>query len=106
MRPHLINGFKYDLRIYVLVTSFEPLTIFLYADGLVRFATQRYTTKNKKSRYAHLTNFSVNKKATNYKKAGGAEKSTDPEDEGGYAGANTAEENCSKWSLKTLINWF
>ena len=39
MKPHLIGGFKYDLRIYVLVTSFEPLTIYMYQDGLVRFAT-------------------------------------------------------------------
>jgi tubulin polyglutamylase TTLL4 len=37
--PHTINGFKYDLRIYVVVTSFEPLKIFLFKEGLVRFAT-------------------------------------------------------------------
>ena len=62
MKPHLLKGFKYDMRIYVLVTSFEPLTIYIYEDGLVRFATMPYTTKNRKSKFAHLTNFSVNKK--------------------------------------------
>jgi tubulin polyglutamylase TTLL4 len=66
MRPHLFNQIKYDLRIYVFVTSYDPLTIFIYQDGLVRFATQKYSTKNRKSRFAHLTNFSVNKKATNF----------------------------------------
>jgi len=37
--PHLINNFKYDLRIYVLVTSYDPLRIYMFKDGLTRFAT-------------------------------------------------------------------
>ena len=66
--PHIINGYKYDLRLYVLVTSFDPLRIYLYDNGLCRFATEKYTTSSKstKKRYIHLTNYSVNKKAGNY----------------------------------------
>lgn len=71
MRPHLLNGYKYDLRLYVFITSYEPLTIYLYKEGLVRFATSPYNTKNIKQKFAHLTNFSVNKKASNYKAADG-----------------------------------
>jgi len=43
-KPHLIRGFKYDLRVYVVVTSFEPLKIYLFKEGLVRLATVPYTT--------------------------------------------------------------
>lgn len=92
MRPHLINGFKYDLRVYVLVTSYDPLTVYIYEDGLVRFATQAYSTKNKKDIFCHLTNFSINKKATNYQKASGS--------------AEGEQENSSKWSIKQLANYF
>lgn len=62
--PHLINGYKYDLRIYVLVTSFCPLKVYMYSDGLVRFATEKYSLdpKTLKKKFMHLTNFSINKR--------------------------------------------
>jgi tubulin polyglutamylase TTLL4 len=69
-KPHLLNGYKYDLRLYVLVTSFEPLKIYLFREGLVRCATTPYSTSKAslKQRFVHLTNYSVNKKADAYVK--------------------------------------
>eukprot|EP00929_Paragymnodinium_shiwhaense_P121029 TRINITY_DN9314_c0_g4_i1.p1 TRINITY_DN9314_c0_g4~~TRINITY_DN9314_c0_g4_i1.p1 ORF type:complete len:899 (-),score=169.42 TRINITY_DN9314_c0_g4_i1:133-2829(-) len=66
--PLLINGLKFDLRIYVLVTGFEPLRVYLYKEGLVRFATKAFSTKRQHigDAYRHLTNYSVNKRASNF----------------------------------------
>ena len=64
--PYLINGLKFDLRLYVLITSFEPLRIYLYEEGLVRFASEKYANGFKDNRFIHLTNYSVNKKNENF----------------------------------------
>ncbi|PAV63501.1 hypothetical protein WR25_07675 [Diploscapter pachys] len=64
-RPLTINSAKFDLRFYVYVPSLEPLRIYIYEEGLVRFASVPYsknlsTVSNK---YMHLTNYSINKLA-------------------------------------------
>ncbi|KAF4656972.1 Tubulin polyglutamylase ttll4 [Perkinsus chesapeaki] len=67
--PLLLNGLKCDLRLYVLVTSVDPLKIYLYDEGLVRIATQPYVHRGKsKSRFMHLTNYSVNKRNSTFVK--------------------------------------
>ena len=65
--PFLINGHKFDMRLYVLITSFDPLMIYLYGDGLVRFATQPFSTDPSmiNNKFAHLTNFEINKVRSN-----------------------------------------
>eukprot|EP00105_Crassostrea_gigas_P045036 XP_019929184.1 PREDICTED: tubulin polyglutamylase ttll6 isoform X23 [Crassostrea gigas] len=68
-RPFLIDGFKFDLRIYTLVTSCDPLRIFLFKDGLARFATNKYiepTHNNVDNVFMHLTNYAINKHSEDF----------------------------------------
>uniref|UniRef100_A0A5K3F6D2 SAM domain-containing protein n=1 Tax=Mesocestoides corti TaxID=53468 RepID=A0A5K3F6D2_MESCO len=68
-RPFLIDGFKFDLRLYVLVTSIVPLRIFVFKDGLARFTTQPYrepTAANVSNVFMHLTNYAIQKHSDKY----------------------------------------
>ena len=62
-QPHLINKKKYDLRIYLLVTGFTPLKIYIYDNGFVRFCPEDYTLDPDKfvNKYIHFTNYSINR---------------------------------------------
>lgn len=59
--PHLIAGYKYDLRLYVLVRSFNPLVAYIYDDGLVRFCSKPYCEEDT-DLLRHLTNSSIQQK--------------------------------------------
>jgi hypothetical protein len=63
--PLLVDGRKFDLRMYVALTSIEPLRLYLFDQGLVRFAAERYPGEDKllENTWAHLTNYAVNKTA-------------------------------------------
>jgi tubulin polyglutamylase TTLL4 len=85
----------------VLVTSYDPLKVYLFREGLTRFATEKYSTNmnSLKKRFVHLTNYSVNKKniegyVRNQDKAGNV-----------TSGSETAS-NSSKWNLLQLKNQF
>ncbi|XP_018026863.1 uncharacterized protein LOC108682243 [Hyalella azteca] len=86
--PLLVNGFKCDLRLYVAVTSLDPLLVYMFEEGLVRLATVKYQhKKNLWNPCIHLTNYSVNKFHSNYVHNQDAE----VDDEG------------SKWSLSAFL---
>jgi len=70
--PFLIDGRKFDLRVYVLVTCADPLRVFVYDDGLVRFCTNAYEAPDAKNLHdacMHLTNYAVNKNSENFVRA-------------------------------------
>ncbi|GMT19416.1 hypothetical protein PFISCL1PPCAC_10713 [Pristionchus fissidentatus] len=62
-RPMTINGTKFDLRLYAYVPCLDPLRVYLYEEGLVRFATAPYSNSMStiSNKYMHLTNYSINK---------------------------------------------
>ncbi|XP_058465024.1 tubulin polyglutamylase TTLL5 [Malaya genurostris] len=72
--PLCIDGHKCDIRLYVAVTSFDPLIIYLYEEGLVRLATVKYdrTAENLWNPCMHLCNYSINKYHTDYIKSNNA----------------------------------
>ncbi|XP_064185518.1 tubulin polyglutamylase TTLL4 [Anguilla rostrata] len=86
-KPYLISGNKFDLRIYVYVTSYDPLRVYIFTDGLVRFASCKYSSslKSLSNKFMHLTNYSVNKKNSEYQ-------------------SNSDDKACQghKWALKAL----
>ncbi|XP_055506085.1 polyglutamylase complex subunit TTLL1-like isoform X4 [Leucoraja erinacea] len=65
--PLLIAGKKFDLRFYVLVTSFRPLKCYLYKLGFCRFCTVKYTpnTNELDNMFVHLTNVAIQKHGVN-----------------------------------------
>ncbi|NWT77639.1 TTLL4 polyglutamylase, partial [Lanius ludovicianus] len=89
-KPYLIGGKKFDLRLYVYVTCYDPLRVYLFKDGLVRFASCKYSSSmdSLSNKFMHLTNYSVNKKNTEYK-------------------SNSDEAACQghKWALKALWSY-
>ena len=62
--PLLLGDLKFDLRVYVLVTSLQPLRFHIHKEGLARLAVEPYEAPNQKNLYKlnmHLTNYSLNK---------------------------------------------
>ncbi|CAM9733553.1 unnamed protein product, partial [Ectocarpus sp. 8 AP-2014] len=57
--PLLLDGYKFDLRLYVLVTSFNKLEAFIYKEGFARLSTHRYEKGDIDNRFIHLTNSSI-----------------------------------------------
>lgn len=58
--PDLINDRKYVLRLYVLITSIDPLQVYLYREGFAKLASEPFSSDDLDNPYAHLTNPDIN----------------------------------------------
>ena len=65
-KPYLIDNLKFDLRIYALILGVEPVRVFVFQEGLARFATEEYVGPQKgnlENLFMHLTNYAIQKKS-------------------------------------------
>jgi hypothetical protein len=59
--PLLLGGFKFDFRLYVLITSLNPPEAYMHQSGLARFCAHQYDASQLEDANAHLTNVKINK---------------------------------------------
>ena len=61
-KPFLIKGFKNDFRFHGLVSSIKPLKLYLYNEGFVRLASEKYniSLSDLNNKFAILTNIHIN----------------------------------------------
>ena len=72
-RPLLVGGRKFDLRLYVLVTSYKPLKCYFYRQGFARFCSVLYSNDVSEldNMYMHLTNVAIQKTGEDYNRQHG-----------------------------------
>lgn len=58
--PHTIRGHKYVLRLYVLISSLEPLRVYLYRQGFAKLASEPWDPEDADNPYSQLTNPDIN----------------------------------------------
>ena len=92
--PMIVHGRKFDLRVYCVITGYDPLRIYLFDEGLVRFAAEKYPGADQllENSNAHLTNYSINKASALAKQSKGKAMDTD-------------EAIDIKWAISDLKQW-
>lgn len=66
-RPMTIHNCKFDIRQWFLLTSVQPLVIWMYKESYLRFSSQEYDLVNFHES-VHLTNHAVQKRYVNGKR--------------------------------------
>ena len=66
--PLVVKGKKFDIRQWVLVTSWNPLTAWFYDNCYLRFGVEDYSNFDLKNKFVHLTNNSIQKNSEKFDK--------------------------------------
>ena len=59
--PMIVKNRKFDIRVWVMVTDWNPLTIWWFKKPYIRFPAHDYDTLSIDNNYAHLSNNSIAK---------------------------------------------
>jgi len=65
-RPLIIKRKKFDIRQWVVVTDWNPLTVWFYRDAYVRFSVEDFDLFSIENRFKHLTNYSISKNSAQF----------------------------------------
>mmetsp|Transcript_28801 Transcript_28801/g.37837 ORF Transcript_28801/g.37837 Transcript_28801/m.37837 type:complete len:547 (+) Transcript_28801:157-1797(+) len=60
-KPFLVQNYKFDVRLWTLVTSVEPLVIWGFSEFYLRFASKPFNVEDMADRFVHLCNNSIQK---------------------------------------------
>ena len=64
--PMLLNDRKFDIRQWVLVTSWNPLVVWFYDESYVRVCSAAYDASDVENKMMHLSNYSIQRKGDNF----------------------------------------
>jgi hypothetical protein len=64
-RPLIIIGKKFDIRVWVLIASVEPLKLWMYDEPYLRFTSEDYDPTQIENKFMHLTNATISKENYN-----------------------------------------
>ena len=79
----------------------DPLKIYIYNEGLVRFASEPYQAGLKGSKFSHLTNYSINKKNENFVQ----NKNSEEQDVGNKWSLSALQAHLSKLGINMTLMW-
>ena len=66
--PLIVMKKKFDIRQWVLVTCWNPLTAWFYDKCYLRFGVEDYSIEDLKNKFVHLTNNSIQKNSEKFEK--------------------------------------